>query len=519
MKARKTSKKDPASPDRYFLYRRVSSERQVEKGLSLPEQAIRQIRHVTERKGIIAGEFVDEGISASQDDITRPEFLRMLSLAKKGECDVILIYSISRFSRHKYDSWAFRQYLDKIGVRLESVTESVVGGETPSEFLGDMLLQGLAIHDAMVISEDWRRGIESRAREKGRQQGSPPYGYLWEDMNRPGGGWVIDPVASVWVRWIYDTYIQENASYMEIARQLQKLGVPPPRAGARSTIRKGGVDCYWWHNQVRNMLRNRVYTGKIHNNGNWYDGSHEPIIDDITFQRSQHVMSLRGRKKAVVGGALYNDRFLMCGKCGAIMVAKRSDTFYDGSPRRYYRCKNYADYLLYREHGREDLQQICTDIYILEREVSRLIIEECNRISSQSVINIEKALKKINIEVSDQKYNHALLAILQKELDEIPKQRKNHLIQHAKEYISDKELEEYIKELDARALSLQDQIDRLSIKHEPVKQQISKTSASLISAIIKTDKLDPAQKRMYLRSIIHHIVIHPDKQSISIYIR
>jgi site-specific DNA recombinase len=70
-----------ASPSRAALYLRVSTGRQAEHDLSIPDQR-RQLRSYCEAKGIeVVAEFVEPGASATDD--RRPEFQRMMDAASQ----------------------------------------------------------------------------------------------------------------------------------------------------------------------------------------------------------------------------------------------------------------------------------------------------------------------------------------------------------------------------------------------------------------------------------------------------
>src|SRR5260370_33813954 len=84
------------------LYLRVSTGRQAEHDLSIPDQR-RQLRAYCEAKGIqIVAEFVESGASATDD--RRPEFQRMMDAAsqKPPTFDTIIVHSFSRFFRDQF---------------------------------------------------------------------------------------------------------------------------------------------------------------------------------------------------------------------------------------------------------------------------------------------------------------------------------------------------------------------------------------------------------------------------------
>lgn len=86
-------------------YLRVSTERQVEGDLSIPDQR-KQIHAFCAAKGWqMVGEYVEPGASATDDN--RPEFQRMIERAGDDDhpYDAVIVHSYSRFFR---DSLAWR---------------------------------------------------------------------------------------------------------------------------------------------------------------------------------------------------------------------------------------------------------------------------------------------------------------------------------------------------------------------------------------------------------------------------
>ena len=70
-----------------------------------------------------AGVFADQGITGTKDD--RPEFQRMLALARAGKLDVILTKSISRFARNTTIVLELVRELKMLGVEVVFEKEQI----------------------------------------------------------------------------------------------------------------------------------------------------------------------------------------------------------------------------------------------------------------------------------------------------------------------------------------------------------------------------------------------------------
>src|SRR3546814_8163640 len=89
---------------RAAIYARVSTVRQAEHDLSLPDQ-IAQCRSWCERHGVEVVEvYTEPGASALDED--RPVFQEMIFAARKADhpFDLVLVHSLSRFSRDSLHS-------------------------------------------------------------------------------------------------------------------------------------------------------------------------------------------------------------------------------------------------------------------------------------------------------------------------------------------------------------------------------------------------------------------------------
>lgn len=104
------------------LYARVSTTRQAEKDLSIPDQ-LSQMRQWCQRNGYEVGlEYVEAGASATDD--RRPEFQRMIQEAtlKPSPYEAVIVHSLSRFFRDFLEFALYERRLNKAGVKLISIT-------------------------------------------------------------------------------------------------------------------------------------------------------------------------------------------------------------------------------------------------------------------------------------------------------------------------------------------------------------------------------------------------------------
>src|SRR6266446_702797 len=90
------------TPVRAALYLRVSTGRQADNDLSIPDQRRQAKAYCASRGWEIVADYIEPGLSATDD--RRPEFQRMIDAAttKPPAFDVILVHSFSRFFRDQF---------------------------------------------------------------------------------------------------------------------------------------------------------------------------------------------------------------------------------------------------------------------------------------------------------------------------------------------------------------------------------------------------------------------------------
>jgi site-specific DNA recombinase len=325
------------------LYARVSTTKQAEKDLSIPDQ-IRQIKEWCKREGhSIAAEYVEEGASATDD--RRPVFQRMISEACSGShrFDCIVVHSLSRFFRELFEFIFYERKLDNAGVKIISITQQT--GDDPA---GEMARKIFSLFDEYQSKENAKhtlRAMMENAR-RGFFNGSiPPFGFKTEEV--PVGGnrgmkkrLVVDPGEAEVVRKIFDLYLNGNKGQAlgmyGVARYLNEKGI----------AYRGNA---WTSGRVNDLLQNPAYIGehyfnkKGHKTGErkpkeeWILIKVDPIVEENVFKRVEERRKARNPVNVpprVVNSPTLLTGLLKCGFCGAGMTLATGK----GGRYRYYKC-------------------------------------------------------------------------------------------------------------------------------------------------------------------------------------
>lgn len=291
--------------------------------------------------------FADEGISGMKDE--RPEYNRMMAQLKTGGADTVVIYDQSRMFRKMTAWFAFRDQLEKMGVRVISVTQPTIGGDLrdPTNFLteGSMALfnQIWALQTRQKVCEKMR----FMAKNGMHTGGKPALGYAVED----GRLMVCEAEAEI-VRGIFEDYAG-GKSYREIIARLNEEGKKTKNGNRFGT------------NSLHDLLKNEKYIGvltygKVEKRPDGSRNSHSTaqemlriedalpaIIDRETWDKVQERLKKNkreqsGRPPEVRDYPLKGKVF--CGECKNAMIVTRSNGRYYyyacGSKQRKGDCKN-----------------------------------------------------------------------------------------------------------------------------------------------------------------------------------
>ena len=160
---------------RVAVYARVSTSRQAEHDLSLPEQIRAAKDYCTKRQYHIVEVFEERGVSATTTN--RPELNRLREIVRKPyqPFDIVLVYNLSRLFRNSFEAARFENDLEKRSVRVVSICEDF--SDDPNGRLTKSIIQATYQHQSEYNAENVKMAMKANA-EAGFWNGSrPPFGY------------------------------------------------------------------------------------------------------------------------------------------------------------------------------------------------------------------------------------------------------------------------------------------------------------------------------------------------------
>ncbi|EAQ35129.1 resolvase [Nitrobacter sp. Nb-311A] len=203
---------------RAALYLRVSTARQAEHDVSIPDQK-RQGEAYCEARGLqLVETFIEPGASATND--RRPEFQRMIEAgtSKPAPFDVVVVHSFSRFFRDHFELEFYVRKLAKNGVKLVSIMQEM--GDDPMHV---MMRQIMALFDEYQSKENAKhviRALKENARQGFWNGSLPPIGYRVVAAEQRGAKTKkkleIDPLHADTVRLIYRLALEGDGTTGQI---------------------------------------------------------------------------------------------------------------------------------------------------------------------------------------------------------------------------------------------------------------------------------------------------------------
>ena len=233
------------------IYARVSSERQrQEQTIQSQTAALREL--AGQRELLVPDEFIFEDDGFSGASLQRPALERLRDRAFEGCFEAVLCHAPDRLARRYAYQVLLLEELARGGIEVVFAKEPERSGSPEDELLRQF--QGMiAEYERAQIAERCRRGKLHRARAGAVSVlSNAPYGYRYVKKSEHADAFYeIDELEAPMVREIFDRYVEQRESIVQIAKSLSEQGVPT----------RTGKPC-WGPSTIWAILRNPAYTGQ-----------------------------------------------------------------------------------------------------------------------------------------------------------------------------------------------------------------------------------------------------------------
>ena len=311
---------------KFLALARVSSREQEREGFSLDVQE-EALQRYAERHGGSITKMCRIAETASRRE-KRQAFKALLSYAREhaAELDGVLFYKVDRAARNLFDYVELERLELECGLPVIYVAQPTES--TPAGRMQRRILANMASFYTEQQSLDVREGMSRRV-QSGLFPGKAPYGY--RNVRVEGRGLIeVHPEEAEKVRHVFQLYAYQSHTLDSLVEALDNQNV---------VFREGTAK--FSRSTIHRILRDRSYIGEVCWRGQWYPGTHEAIVDRLTWDRVQVLLGDRVYQSHEL---TYAGNLITCGHCGRPITGevKTKKTRSGDKDYIYYRCTRYS---------------------------------------------------------------------------------------------------------------------------------------------------------------------------------
>lgn len=229
-------------------YCRVSTDNQKEEGtIEIQEVAIRE--YCKKNRYELIDLFEDNGISGSKDLDHRPGLANLFDYIDEnpGSIQKLIVFKLDRLARDlRLQENLIYDIQAKKKIDLISIKESDLCGNDPHRVLIRQVLGSFAQYEKSVIAMRLELGRNRKANKGGYAGGNVSLGYKVQNSELK-----IDESSAETVKSIFHMKRYNRLSLNEIARELNRKGIPTARGGK------------WYARTIKYILENPLYKGEL----------------------------------------------------------------------------------------------------------------------------------------------------------------------------------------------------------------------------------------------------------------
>ena len=448
--------------------------------------------------------YADEGISGTSTK-GRKAFNEMIEKALKGEIDLIITKSISRFARNTLDTISKIRELKAHHVEVYFEKENIWTFDPKSELVLT-IMASIAQEESRSISQNvtWGKRV---AFQKGKV--SIPFKSLLGFKRGLNGEIEIDEDQAKIVREIYRLFLVEGFTAHSIAKILTKKGFLTSKGSKK-----------WTKNGILSILTNEKYKGDallqkgyvenyldhktIKNNGvlpkYYVENSHEAIILKNEWEMVQAELERRNKVGAIYSSTDMFSAKLICEDCGSYYGRKVWHSN-DQYRRVIYQCN-------FKFNDKNPHK--CQTPHLSEEEIISKFLLAYNKVMTNKDEMIENLSGVVEL-LSDSSTLDEKIEEAKTELDVVEAMVKALMDKRAKtDELSEEAFTKQYESLDSRYKKATDKINNI-IKEKNIRRgKKEKMSAILESLRNEPSTLLKWDKRIWIL-LVEKAIIHKDK--------
>ena len=226
----------------------------------------------------------------------RSGYQKMVEVITSGECKVLCCYRLNRLHRNFKNAIQFFEICKKHHVTIISVNDGYFNLAKEFDCFRLNILMSLAEMESNNISEQTKNGIREKAKQGKLITTHAPFGYRYRQ-----GHFVVHEEEAYTVKAVYRWYLQ-GLGYKKISQHLDNNPKLTPRKPY----------------QVRNILLNPNYCGRVINKYGTFNDLVPSIVDIDTFEQAQQRRLNKHHKQHISENKL--KKLLKCPYCQSTLT-------------------------------------------------------------------------------------------------------------------------------------------------------------------------------------------------------
>lgn len=448
---------------RIAKYSRCSSDEQKKNGYTVTDQLDLIDEFAAEYELVSAGEYVDEGISATLEISKRKALAQLIKDAKAGKFDIVVFKCIDRFFRNVGEYYECQKQLRAAGVTWISIEESDLDPDDDDAAFKINIYLTMAEYEARKTSKRIKFNNKMRIKNKQVVIGAQCFLFPWtvagEKRNR---------------------HLIKNKENEEMTFDI--LDFFETHQGKSATL--GYVNIKYGLKMTMTTLTRFLTDTLLYGEYKGVSGYVEPYISKERFDRIQDILKRNARIPVNPARTFLFSGLLKCPCCGNNLTGN------------YYKTNGKYEVFSYRCNAHR-VRKICSfSCAASERKIEEQLLDNLEQYITNEVLRVESIE-----EPSPQNVNALKIEKLKAEMTRLNMMFKKGRIDE----------EEY----DTEYLELEKSLKRIDVIEEPPKRNLD-----AIKGILETDyrgiyaELTKENKKAFWRSFIKEFKIDENKKII-----
>jgi DNA invertase Pin-like site-specific DNA recombinase len=446
---------------RIAKYARCSSDEQKKNGYTIGDQVALIDEFADDNELVSAGEYVDEGISATLEISKRKALAQLIEDAKAGKFDIVIFKCIDRFFRNVGEYYECQKQLRAAGVTWISIEESDLDPDDDDAAFKINIYLTMAEYEAKKTSKRIRFNNKMRIKNKQVITGSNNFLFPWTVAGEKRNRYLIKDKENEEMTYDILDYFEKHQA------KTKTLGYINIKYGRKMTI-----------NTLQNFLTDTLLYGEYKGVPDYV----EPYITKERFDRIQDILKRNATVRTEPSRIYLFSGMIKCPCCGNNLSGQ-----YTLSTAKYdvfsYRCNAAM------------IRKICPFTRVTsERKIEAQLLDNLEQYITNEIIKVE------SLEENQPENKNAIKA----EKLKAEMERLNAMFRKGR-------IEE--EEYDTEYFKLEKSLKKLDVTEEPPKRDLD-----ALKGILETDyrgiyaQLTKENQKAFWRSFIREFAIDENKK-------